>query len=86
MNLRISNETSSVPANAEESLESYGDNTRENSDTIAYAFTEVATLNGKGNEYLFEQQEQVTYLNSYLCIKNVIETFSLVVPTMLEIF
>lgn len=69
MNLRISNESSSVPANPEESLESYGDNTRENSDTVAYAFSEVATLNGKDDEYLFKQQEQVNYLNSYPSIK-----------------
>lgn len=52
-------ETSSMHATPEESLESYGDSTRENSDNIAYAFSEVATLNGSGDDYLFKQQEQV---------------------------
>lgn len=67
MNLRISNESSAVHANIEESLESYGDsNTRENIDSVAYAFSEVATLNGKGDDYLYKQQEQVIYVNFYV--------------------
>lgn len=76
MNLRISAESSSMHVNAEESLESYGDNTRENSDTVAYAFTEVATLNGKDDEFLFKQQEQVILLKFYLDITMSFETFT----------
>jgi hypothetical protein len=87
MNLRINAESSGVHVNAEESLESYGDsNTRENTDSIAYAFTEVATLNGKDDEYIFRQQEQVNYLDYYLDTKILLKTFSLDVPTTLEIF
>lgn len=61
MNLRINAESSSaIIANTEESLESGGD-TRENADTHAYAFSEVATLNGSGDDFLFKQQDQVRY-------------------------
>lgn len=84
MNLRISNESSSMQISTEESLESYGDsNTRENNDSVAYAFTEVATLNGKGDDYLFQQQEQVLNLNFCLDITLSLIIFSLVVSTML---
>jgi hypothetical protein len=62
MNLRINAESSSASflASPEESLESGGD-TRENADNHAYAFSEVATLNGSGEDFLFKQQDQVRY-------------------------
>lgn len=61
MNLSINAESSSyVQGSLEESLESGGD-TRENSENIAYALTEVATLNGNGTDYLFNKQDQVIF-------------------------
>lgn len=58
MNLRNSESSSAnFHANTEESLESGGD-TRENADNLAYAFSEVATLNGSGDEFIFRQQDQ----------------------------
>jgi hypothetical protein len=61
MNLRTNAESSSAKfyMSPEESLESGGDTTGDNTDTIAYAFSEVATLNGSGEEFLFKQQDQV---------------------------
>ncbi|XP_070501994.1 glycerophosphocholine phosphodiesterase GPCPD1-like [Chironomus tepperi] len=54
MNLRINAESSNLNAIMDESL---SNDTRENAtDTPAYAFTEVATING--DEYMYTKQEQ----------------------------
>lgn len=55
MNLRINAESSGLHAVMEDSI---SNDTRENTtDDAAYAFSEVATLNGDNN-YVFQLQEQ----------------------------
>lgn len=62
-------ETSSTQGGLEESES--GCDTRENSESRAFALSEVATLNGNGNDFLFTKQTQVFLICLVLFNSNV---------------